>query len=90
MCVVSFPVSCPLTGAGRRSGAHFDAIDGTGRQAQLTTRAPVRDYRMQELDAPTMASTGHGDRQRAHPMQRSSSIHATLGGDSTPCADSVA
>jgi hypothetical protein len=31
-----------------------------------------------------MASTGQGDKHRAHPMQRDSSIQATRGGASTP------
>jgi len=62
------------------------AIDRTGRQAQLAARASIRKHRVQEFRRPHDASTGQGDRQRAHPMQRSSSIHATLGSDSTPFA----
>ena len=35
-------------------------------------------------DTPTIASSGHTGRQRAQPMQRSSSIHAMTGGLVTP------
>ena len=78
-------VKCGLIRRGLRPRPHFDAIDGAGRQAQLAARAALGSTVCMYLAAPTMASTGQGGRQRAQPMQRDSSIHATSGG----CSDAM-